>query len=45
MTAIREDSTLPSKIIEDSFDYSEIFDATKFPISAECFISSKDIAW
>ena len=45
MTSIHEEDISMPKIIEESFDYSEIFDSTKFPISVECFLCDKDLAW
>ncbi len=45
MTIIREKDIIMPEIIGEPFDYSEIFDTTKFPISAECRLFDKDIAW
>jgi len=45
MTPIREEDIIMPEIIEKPFDYSEIFDTTKFPISTECCLFDKDLAW
>jgi hypothetical protein len=45
MTIISNKDIIMPQIIEKPFDYSEIFDTTKFPISAECYLSDKDIGW
>lgn len=45
MTAIREEDIIRPEIIEESFNYSEIFDISKFPISAECCLFDEDLAW
>ena len=45
MTVIGDKQVIITDIIEKSFDYSEIFDTTKFPISAECYLFDKEIGW
>jgi len=45
MTVIREEDIIMQEISEEPFDYSEIFDATMFPKSTECYLFDKDIAW
>ena len=45
MNAIREENIIMPEIIEEAFNYSEIFDTTKFPISVECHLFDKDLAW
>ena len=45
MTIIHEEDIITPEIIEEPFDYSEIFDTTKFPISTECCLFDKDLAW
>ncbi len=45
MTVIREKDIIMPEISEEPFDYSEIFDATNFPNSVECYLIDKDIAW
>ncbi|MFX1338346.1 MAG: hypothetical protein ACFFDK_07040 [Promethearchaeota archaeon] len=45
MTTIREEDIIKPEIIEEPFDYSNFFDTTKFPISAECHLFDKEIAW
>jgi hypothetical protein len=45
MTVIREKDIIMPETIDEPFDYSEIFDVTKFPISAECCLFDKELAW
>ena len=45
MTIIGNKDIIMPEIIEKPFDYSEIFDTTKFPTSIECYFSDKDIGW
>ena len=45
MTIIKEENIIMPEIKQEPFDYTEIFDCSRFFIPAECYDFEKRIAW
>jgi hypothetical protein len=45
MTVIREEDVNLPEVIQEPFDYAEIFDCSRFSTPAECYASRKEIPW